>query len=169
MGIRLVGCVLLLLAGGYVTVVLTHSERRRMRVLDGFLSLLCYVKGQIDCYAMPIREILDRADPAVMAACRGFSEDEAESRPHVLLPAESMSSLVRESRDYLEPECERLLVSFSDELGGTFREEQVKRCEYYLEALGNERAKLADAIPVRIRVNNVLCVCGMLGLLVLLW
>ena len=158
-----------MLAGGYLMVSLGRSERRRVRALDGFLALLCYIKGQIDCYAMPVQEILERVDGSVLAACRGFSEKEAACLPYAMAPAESVSELIRESRAHLEPESERLLTAFSAELGGTFREEQVKRCEYYMEVLGAERAKLADTVPMRIRVHNVLCACGTLGLLVLLW
>ena len=169
MGFKLVGCCLLLLAGGYLSTVLTQTERRRVRVLDGFLSLLCYIKGQIDCYAMPIQDILMGVDRSVLAACRGFSEDEATRVSRAVAPVTDVSALIQESRGYLETESERLLMAFSSELGGTFREEQVKRCEYYLEALGNERNKLAEALPARIRTGGVLCVCGVLGLLVLLW
>ena len=169
MSVRLVGCILLILAGGYLAVTLSRAERRRIRVLDGFLSLLCYIKGQIDCYAMPVQEILARVDRSVLAACRGFSEEEACRLAHAIAPVDSVPDLVRESKGYLESESERLLMSFSAELGSTFREEQVKRCEYYMEALEEERSKLADAMPSRIRVNSVLCVCGALGLLILLW
>ena len=64
---KLLGSLILLFAGGYVSVAITRFERRRLRVLDGYISLIYYVRGQIDCYAMPLDHILASADPAVIA------------------------------------------------------------------------------------------------------
>ena len=69
---KLVGSLILLFAGGYVSVAITRFERRRLRVLDGYISLIYYIKGQIDCYAMPLPAIMASADPAVLAACLGL-------------------------------------------------------------------------------------------------
>ena len=81
----------------------------------------------------------------------------------------TLPDMIRGSRLYLEPETERLLTAFSSELGHTFREEQVARCDHYLEALGEERRRLAEALPGRIRMNSVLCLCCVMGVAVLLW
>ena len=51
---KVIGTVILLLAGGYISAAMTRFERRRLRVLDGYISLIYYIKGQIDCYAMPV-------------------------------------------------------------------------------------------------------------------
>ena len=166
---KALGSLLLLMVGGYLSLSVSRYQRRRLFVLDAYLSLIYHIKGQIDCYAMPVHEILARVDRSVLAACRGFSEEEARRLAHAIAPVDSVPELIRESKGYLESESERLLMAFSAELGSTFREEQVKRCEYYMEALEEERSRLADAIPARIRVNSVLCVCGTLGLLILLW
>ena len=63
---KLVGSLILLFAGGYVSVAITRFERRRLRVLDGYISLIYYIKGQIDCYAMPLPAIMASADPAAV-------------------------------------------------------------------------------------------------------
>ncbi len=162
---KVVGSLLLLLAGGYVTVTVRRFEHRRLRVLDGYLSLLYYVKGQIDCYAMPIRDILSRADPHVLAACLGLGREEMETFGGY----ESLPDMLRESRLYLEPEAERLLSTFTAELGSVYRAEQVARCDYYIEALTQERRKLCDALPSRLRITSTLCLCCALGAAVLLW
>ena len=74
---KVIGTVILLLAGGYISAAMTRFERRRLRVLDGYISLIYYIKGQIDCYAMPLSDILARADPAVIAACLGLDSPDA--------------------------------------------------------------------------------------------
>lgn len=168
MAYKLAGTLLLLLVGGYLSAVMTRFERRRLRVLDGYISLLSYVRGQIDCYARPLTDILAGADPQVLAACLGLDANE----PFPPLSAEGeppLPALIKESRLYLEPESERLLLTMTGELGGGYRAEQVSRCDYYLTALLRERGKLNDTLPSRRRGVSVLCVCSTLGLALLLW
>lgn len=164
---KLLGTLILLGAGGYVSLAMNRFERRRLSVLDGYLSLIQYIKGQIDCYAMPLTDILARADPSLIAACLGLDGPRgSEPAGGGMLP---LPSLVSESRLYLEPESERLLTAFTGELGNTFRAEQVARCDYYLEALTRQRGKLADTLPARLRVGSTLCMCCAAAATILLW
>jgi hypothetical protein len=77
--------------------------------------------------------------------------------------------MVRESRLYLEPEAERLLTTLTGELGSTYRAEQVNRCDHYLTALTEERKKLMDTLPARLRATCTLCICCAVGAAILLW
>ena len=164
---KLVGSLLLLFAGGYVSLAITRFEKRRLRVLDGYISLIYYIKGQIDCYAMPLSDILASADPAVLAACLGL--DMAGHPPPVLAGDRPITSMVEESRLYLEPETERLLTTLTGELGSTYRAEQVARCDHYLRALTEERRKLGDSLPARLRAVCTLCLCSAVVAALLLW
>lgn len=165
---KILGGALLLLAGGYVSLWISRFERRRLRVLDGYISLIYYIKGQIDCYAMPISDILAGVDPAIIAACLGL-----EGNVHVPRLGEGEESplpgLVQESRLYLDTESERLLTTFTGELGRNFRAEQVSRCDYYVTALTEERKKLTESMPARIRACSILAVSAALAAAVLLW
>ena len=127
---KVIGTVILLLAGGYISAAMTHLERRRLRVLDGYISLIYYIKGQIDCYAMPLSDILARADPAVIAACLGL--DSPDALPPLSASGEPpLPAMVKESRLYLEPESERLRTTLTGELGTTSRAEQVKDAKLF--------------------------------------
>ncbi len=172
--LKLLGGVILLLAGGYVSLAVGRFERRRLRVLDGYIALIYYIKGQIDCYALPVRDILARADPALIAACLGLDVPLGEQGSAPLADALAretapLPALLRESRLYLEPETERLLHTFSGELGRTHRTEQVARCDHYITALGEERRRLAEALPARLRVTGTLLLTTALGAAILLW
>lgn len=164
---KLLGSLLLIGAGGYVALALARYERKRVSVLDGYLSLLHFIRGQIDCFAMPIGQILADADPTILAACRGQGYAASASGAGRSVP--SLPLLLRESRGYLGPESERLLAGFAHELGHTHREEQVRRCDYYLSALGEQRARLADTLSARIRTGGALCLSFALAVAVLLW
>ena len=165
---KVIGSLVLLLAGGYVSAAITRFERRRLRVLDGYISLIYYIKGQIDCYAMPLSDILERADPAIIAACLGL--DTVTPLPPLSVSGEPpLPAMVKASRLYLEPESERLLTTFTGELGSTYRTEQVARCDYYISTLNEERRKLNDTLPARLRATCTLCLCCAVGAAVLLW
>ena len=157
------GAGILMLAGGYATLAMNRMEKRRLTVLDGYVALLRYIKGQINCFAMPVADILATADPDILSACQGKKVMDHTAE------AKTVSELIQASRLFLEPETERLLQNFSAELGHTFREEQVMRCEDYIQALGEERRKLAEATPTRIRINSILALCTTLGITILLW
>ena len=151
---KLFGSLLLVGAGLYIALLLARYEHRRVGVLDGYLSLLRFIRGQIDCFSMPIGQILATVDPSVLAACRGQDRASAER------PAASLPLLLHESRGYLGAESERLLTCFSRELGHTHRAEQVGRCDYYLSALEEQRGRLADSLPARTRTVPVVCAGG---------
>ena len=147
---------------------IARFERRRLRVLDGYISLIYYIKGQIDCYAMPLSDIMASADPRILSACLGLDL----TTPLPPLPRTGdrpLTAMVEESRLYLEPEAERLLTSLTGELGATYRAEQVARCNHYLTALTEERRKLGDSLPGRLRTTCTLCLCCALVAAVLLW
>lgn len=154
------GTAFLLLAGGYLSFFFVGMERKRQMVLDGYISLLRFIKGQIDCYAMPIEDIMSAADPQVLQDCMGGQG---------ISPYLPLSDMVTQSHVYLEPESERLLHTFISELGQTYRAEQVMRCEYYIQALCEERHRLAENAPMRMRTSCVLCLCVTLGMVILLW
>ena len=157
------GAGMLLLAGGYASVAMNRMEQRRLWVLDSYIALLRYIKGQINCYAMPVGDILSAADPHLLKSCLGDAKAPKGAMP-TTLPA-----MISTARLYLEPESERLLLNFSAELGHTFRAEQVARCDDYILALGEERRKLAEVTPLRVRINSILSLSTAIGVAILLW
>ena len=155
--IKLLGCALILLAGGLTAISLVKYEKKRIRVLDGWIDLIFYIRSQIDCYLMPIGDILKSADADILKSC-GVSGR-----------CDSIEALYQKSRFYLNEEAKRLLSSFVKEIGSSYREEQVKRCDYYAAALRNLREKQMEGLPSRLRVCVAISLCGACGIAVLLW
>ncbi len=169
---KAVGGLVLILTGGYLALSVSRFERRRLWVLDAYLSFIYHIKGQIDCYAMPLRDIFATVDPSLLAACLGSDDSTVATDllPTLLALSDSpLPTFVKESRLYLDPESERLLSSFAAELGSTHRGDQVARCDYYITVLGEERRRMMEALPTRIRVGGTLCLCAAVGAAVLLW
>lgn len=157
MAIKIIGSLLIALTGSSLAVAVCRFERKKLNVLDGFIALLFYIKGQIDCYSLPIKDILESVPKDILNACM------CTARP------ESIGQIIKGCKIYLEDESLRFLNSFCAEFGGIYREEQLKRCEYYIQSLCELRRKLADEIPTRRKVGSALWVCSSLGLMIILW
>lgn len=155
--LKLLGALLIVAVGGFAALASAHYEKKRLAVVDGWIDLIRYIRGQIDCYLMPIGEILSGGDRALFEAC--MSPANAADLPAIL----SSSSI------YLDGNVKRLLESFVREIGPGYREEQLKRCDYFLSSLGGEREKIARELPIRIRLCVTLCLCIALTTAILLW
>ena len=155
--LKLLGCLMLLGTGTLAALSLNLYEKRRLSVLDGWLDLIFYIRTQIDCYLTPIEQIFADAPPSLTEACMGDR--------HTKTPSE----LLKHSRFYLDHDAFRLLDSFAREIGSCYREEQVKRCDYYITSLRNLREKQTTALPARLRARSALCLCAAFGLAILLW
>ena len=62
-----------------------------------------------------------------------------------------------------------LLEGFCDELGGSFREQQIVRCDYYLERLDAERNRQMPESKKKTKLQLVLWTCAAAGIITLLW
>ena len=135
----------------------SRFQTKKLNTIDGFTSLLFYIKGQIDCFARPRSEILATLPLDVFCACncpRG---------------AETLEEMVEASRIYLDEEPLRLLTSFAAEFGSTFREEQLRRCDYYISALSEERKRVFSQVESKSRAGSALWICACIGLIILIW
>ena len=157
MTVKLIGGMIVVTSSIFVAVSHRKFQGKRLKTLDGFIALLMYIKGQVDCYALPLYEILMSIPPEILCDC---------NCPEGV---ESLDELICESKIYLEEESLRLLEAFSVEFGSTFREEQLRRCDFYLNSLVEERKRLSDEVIKRSRVGSALSICSSLGLLILLW
>ena len=126
-------------------------------MLDGFISLLFYIKGQIDCYSLPLDKILSSVSEDILQSCN------CREKP------DSIEQMIKNSKIYLEDESMRLLNAFSAEFGSTYREEQLKRCDYYIQALSEQRRRLSDDLPAKSKIGSALCICSSLGIMIILW
>ena len=155
--IKIIGSVLISASGGFSALSLCRYHRRKLDTVDGFISLIYYIKGQVDCYARPIGDILFSLPPEILRDC------------NCPAGATSLEEMVNSSRIYLDRESLRLLTSFSGEFGSIFREEQTRRCEHYAARLRARRDEIADRLTAEMRSGSAICICISLCLAILLW
>lgn len=157
LAIKLAGALLVLASGIGFAIGAARYERTRLQVHDALISLIFFIKGRIDCYAMPVEQIMLEMDKGILADCRCPGQ------------VESIEALLPHVRSYLDPETYRVLQSFGAGLGGGFRDEQIKRCDYYIELLREKRMQLESELPARARMNGVIWILCAAGAVILLW
>lgn len=155
--LKISGGILLILTGGISAFSLCRYCRKRMDTLDGFISLLQYIKGQVECYARPIDDIISSLPPDLLRYC------------NCPTGANGLDELIDESRIYLDRESLRQLTAFAGEFGSTFREEQVQRCEYYASSLRERRQVVAERLASEMRSGCAVCICVTVSLAIILW
>ena len=135
---KMLGAILILCAGAGVGVQLVGYERRRCRQAEGFLALVWHIRLQIDCFSAPVGRILKGCDGKILTDCGVESE---------ALP--DFFALLQGTRLYLPEEMSRLLWEFGGRLGGSYREDQLRCCDYFLERLTPWCDRLRAELPKR--------------------
>ena len=155
--LKLLGALLVLSVGVFSAFVSVQYEKKRLTVVDGWIDLILYIRGQIDCYLLPIGDILSGGDRALFEACMSPSN------------AADLPAILDASGIYLDSEARHTLESFVREIGAGYREEQLKRCDFFISSLRNQRERIAAALPMRVRLCATLCICLSLATAILLW
>ena len=155
--LKLLGVGLILGAGGAAASFGVRFEKRKLDVLAGWIRLIRYIRSQVDCYLLPMPQILERADTALLEECLC-------RQPKPDLPA-----VYHASQIYLDAEAQRLLSSFVREYGFETREELLRLSDYYMEALGQIRARRMEELRAKTRVIFAVCMGTAILISILLW
>lgn len=149
------GGALILAAGTWIAVGTARYERRRLSALDAWIELILYVRTQIDCYLTPLDNILSSAPHRLIKQLGCADRD--------------LCTLLSHSRPDLDERAYEQLELLLCELGGSYRAEQVKLCDYRLALLRDLRERLAAELPARQKRVITLSLSAAAGLAILLW
>ncbi len=157
---RIIGALLLVGAFCYVGFLFSCIQSGRQRRLECFLQLVRQIENEISCFQTPLDEIYGRFEGEALKKC-GFI---------ACLRAHGMTQALKEKRHQLcfSDEEFRLLLDFSAELGTSYREEQLRGCEYYRRALEDYCKRGRETLPARLKLCRSLAVTGGLLLVVML-
>ncbi len=144
-GFKIVGIAFLLASGVLAGLTLAAFERRKCRQAEGFVALLRHIRLQIECFSLPVGKILEGCDGQTLMDC-GVEIAEPED----------FSALLAGTRLYLPEELCRMLCDFGAQLGGCYRAEQLRCCDYYLERLVPICDRLRSELPKRERMALIL-------------
>ncbi len=125
--LKILGSAILVFAAVGGASKLSALAQSRVEQIAAFLSLLRYIKAQVAYFKTPVNEIYLSFENSVLEKC-GFISALRENG--------MISALENTSENlYIEKAERELLYLFACELGGSFKEEQVKSCDYYIESL----------------------------------
>lgn len=148
---------LLIVSGTVGAHRLNRAAAESLRQTEGFLQLLRYIRTQVECFALPVSQILARCDRDLLKKC-GYIRSIA---PKTL----SELSNACEERDRVSAGFFR---DFSETFGTGYREEQCQNCDSFIALLDTRRAELQERLPDRKKMNAALCLSGALAAVIVL-
>ena len=149
--IRFCGAVLFLASAICVGILMRKNESRHIAALTDALEIVAHVRRKIDLFGTPLGELFT-----------DYPEDKALSRRLSAMPlAEALQPLM----NAMESDAE-ILLRFCTELGGGYREDTLKLCDYTTEVLTARlgyhqkeypaHAKLYVTLPVLLALSVIL-------------
>ena len=153
----MIGAVTVIVSGAYVAHTMNTAAKRRLRQTEAFISLIRFIRSQIECFALPLTWALGRVPEEIYAGC-GY---------HLPSPPLSGESLILECEiaDDVTRDC---IESFFYEVGKGYREQQLALCDHTVARLEERRADMASRLPIRIKVNSALSLAGAAAVVILL-
>lgn len=144
----------------YVGFLFSRMQNGRQMRLECFLLLIRFIESEISCYQTPLDDIYRKFEGEALEKC-GFL---------AVLRERGMREALKECRSALcfSDEEYRLLELFACELGKSYREEQLRGCEYYRRMLENYCHEGRQELPARLKLCRSLTVTGGLLLVLLL-
>lgn len=137
-----------------------QSIRRKRENMGAWLALLTHIRTQIACFGTPLSEILLDVEPEVLAVLH----EEGGT-----LTLSTLTTWCRMHGDQCPSEFLSLLDRLLQELGTVWRQEQVERLDYYIQALTQKRDAYSVSSQGATRLRRTLSLCGTLGLILLFW
>ncbi len=149
-GFLIIG-VALIASGALVT-----KEKRRIKQLGGFTALIRFIFKQIEAFNMPIPEIISLADKELLSLC-GFADGDSDIL-HVLTHKEL----------YIDGKSKSLLINFASGLGKSYRDEQLKHCNYYISEIEKYCESEEKDYPRKRKLILTLTLCAAIGLIIIM-
>jgi hypothetical protein len=130
---------------------------RNLALISGWIELIRYIKGQVECFGIPLEKILSECDIKQLRAI-GYEKEGAPKNFSELLTDGCLP----------DKETGTLILNFTREFGRYYREEQLNRCNYYITALEEKKRDQTEKLPQRKRMNYTLWLSGCLSVGILL-
>ena len=144
------------LSGAGAAYLLNNSVRLGVSQAEAVISLIRFLRSEIECFAMPVPRALERCPEDILRGC-GYTENDAP---------QSVNELLTHISDGV---IHAQLSRFCEEIGKGYRDEQLSLCDYYISIFEERRKKLSEQLPMRKKMNCALCVSSALAIVILLF
>lgn len=154
---RIMGAAILLLSGMLWAAHLNAALVRQKHQATAIEEWLRFVRGQIDCFSMPISDIFLQSGAQTLSECGYYSDVMPRDLTEFLKSAEIYDGDIKEA-----------LTELGVGFGGCYRDEQLKACERCIDAVSVKRAEISNEMPKRKKLNTTLCISAALAVAILL-
>ncbi len=133
-------------------------EKKKLAQLSAYISLIEYIKNQVECFLLPIDKILSSADRELICACTLTDAQDFKT----------LNDLIDGTSFYLNSESIGTVKVFADEFGVGYRAQQLRSCEYCITELMRQRDKQKEKNTKEKKVRLALCLCASFSIVLLL-
>ena len=148
---KIAGVCAILTSGLIVYIESQKYENKKLNQLDAYITLIDYIKNQVECFLLPIDEIICKCDILLLNRC-GITEG--------IEKVKTIEDIVAASELYIDQDALSLIDKFAKEYGRAYRAEQVRSCVFYKEELlkiyNNNKKSNDEQKKVRLAIS--LCV-----------
>lgn len=134
-------------------------QRKKIKQLTAFISLIEHIKNMIQSYMLPIDMILARCDKSILKECCINTLD---------LKGRSLKDYFESAEYFIDGDAIEVILAFATEFGGSYATEQVKSCERCCEKLNKIKDKLKEKLDKERKVNFAICISISLSAILLL-
>ncbi len=156
--LKLLGSTMLIFSGFSVYFEIQKSENRKIKQINAYISLIEYIKKQIECFLLPIDSILCSCDEHIIRECIGSDSDEIES----------LDELFAATSFCIDAEAVAHISSFVRDFGSYYREGQIRACEICRDELSKISRTMCENTAKNKRVILTLCLCASLSVILML-
>lgn len=160
---KIIGSASIFLSAMIFAIQSQQYEKMKIKQAEAFIILIKFIKKQIDCFCLPIYEIISKSDQTVLKNC-GFKYCDINNMPI----DSSFEWILNNCWLYIDQEAIELIKKFSSELGKSYREDQLKSCDYYASELMEYKNRLISDLPKKRKIKTALCVCSSLSFILLM-
>lgn len=156
-----VGALCLVAGALYLGFLFSRVQNERQARLECFLQLFRFIETEISCYQTPLADIYARFEGEALDKCGFLSCLREKGMAEALVLCRA--SLTLSDEEYA------LLADFAGELGKSYRDEQLRGCEYYRRLLEKYCDEGRRALPARLKLCRSLSLSGgLLAVIILL-
>ena len=160
---KIFGSTSILLSAAIFYLETRKYEKEKLKQTDAYIAFMRYIKKQIDCFSAPITSIIKQCGKNLLSDC-GINYENIND-----FSSDSLFSDLIESCDfYIDGEAIEILQKFGQEFGKTYRDEQLRSCDYYTSELVKYREKIAQEIPKERKMRFAICFCISMSVILLL-
>ena len=137
--------------------MLIAELERRLKNIRALCEVLRITKRMVDSFSMSARDILNKLPRELMNDC-GYSKAAA--------PQGFCDFAV--ACEVCDQEAKEILLEFATAFGKSYRTEQIRQCEYYVERMSERESEISQKLPVQKKLVLTLALSVTLMLVILL-